>query len=622
MSRIRAAYQTLQPSDWLALALLLLYVLVFSTLTIRQHESFNTNALDLGKFDQSIWNTSQGRPFQITISENSIIESHFSPSLALFAPLYWIWPDVRMLFITQSILMAGAGFLIYWSFRRQNPWLGLAVFAAYLMNPALHQVNLVEFRRLTLAVFATSYAIYHLLRRQYGWMALGLAIALLSKEDMSLTVIAFGIYILLIQRNIKVGSATLAAGIAWFILVPFVLLPSLMTTDQTEGYQHANSAYSYLGTSLPEIVQTVSRDPGRLLQYAGQPERLQAVFNFLWPSAFLFLLAPEIAFFLLPHFGFLLTSTGEPMGRLQAWYPSVLVIMLFWAVAVGIARLPARWRRVALAALLVVSFGAWVTTSELWPGTKFDRSLYQVSAHDRQVAAQLAKLPEDAIIMAQDPLVPHLSHRQDIYMFPWARHGNRPDFIVLDREMRPYPLKTDEYRTYFYDVLAGTEYELVEQLDSLFIFEYTGDVEPDILYKETWAEALQLKGYDVQAAPPGEPYQDKLQELPAGTILRVALYWDILAEMDQNYTVFVHALPNEENVIGQHDSWPADSHRPTSVLAVGEKIRDIHYLTLEEAVNLDDLSLRIGLYESNTGESLADSQGRPFIHLPAAPTGS
>ena len=621
MSRLRAAIKAMLPSDWMALTLLLLYVLVFSTLTIRQHQSFNTNALDLGKFDQSIWNTAQGRPFQITISENLVIESHFSPSLALFAPLYWIWSDIRLLFILQSILLGGAGFLIYWFFRRQNPWLGLAVFAAYLMNPALHQVNLVEFRRLTLAVFATSFALYHLLRRQYGWMALGLALALLSKEDMSLTAVAFGLYILLIQRNHKVGVATLAVGIAWFILVPFVVLPSIMTTDLTEGYQHAVSSYSYLGTSLPEIIQTVTSHPGLLLQYAGEPQRLLAVFNFLWPAAFLFLLAPEIAFFLLPHLGFLLASTGEPMGRLQVWYPSVLVIMLYWAVAVGTSRLSRRWQNAALVILLIASFVAWVTTSELWPGPQFDAARYQVTEHERQVAAQLAELPEDAIIMAQDALVPHLSHRENIYLFPWVRHDNRPDIIVLDREMRPYPLQTDEYRTFFYDVLAGTEYEIAQQVDSLFIFKYVGDVDPDFTYEEYWADSLRLNGYDVDFALPGEPYQDELQELPAGTIIRVALYWEVLAEMDQNYTVFVHALSEDEEVIGQHDSWPADTHRPTSVLPVGEKVRDVHYLALEEPVAANELMLRVGIYESNSGESLLDSKERPFILLPATHAG-
>ena len=617
MNRLGALIKNMQLSDWLALSLLLLYVVLFSTLTIRQHLSFNTNALDLGKFDQSIWNTAHGRPYQITISENLVIESHFSPSLGIFAPLFWIWSDIRLLFIMQSLLLGGAGFLIYWHFRRQNPWLGLVVFAAYLMHPALHQVNLIEFRRLTLAVFATSFALYHLLRRQYGWMALGLALALLSKEDMSLTVIAFGLYILLVQRNKRVGAVTLVVGLVWFVLVPFVILPSIMTTDQTEGYQHANSSYSYLGTTLPEIVKTVSSQPGLLLQYAGQTERLLAVFNFLWPAAFLFLLAPELALFLLPHFGFLLTSTADSMGQLKDWYPSVLLILLYWAVAVGASRLSQRWQRIALAILLLTSFAAWITRSELWPGPRFDATLYQISEHERQVEALLTQIPEDAIVMAQDPLVPHLSHRQDIYLFPWVRHDNQPDFIILDREMRRYPLGSDEYRTFFYNVQAGTEYEIMEQADSLYMFKYAGQVEPEISLEEIWGDAIRLNGYSVSAAQPGEVFRDDQQDLPSGTTLRVELYWDVLEEMEANYTVFVHALSTDEKSIGQHDSWPADTHRPTSVLAVGEKVRDVHYLTLSEAVATQDMTLRIGLYESISGESLLDSKERPFIIVPA-----
>ena len=615
MSRLRTAIGSLQLSDWLAVTLLLIYVVVFSTLTIRQHQSFNTNALDLAKFDQSIWNTAHGRPFQISIGENLVIESHFSPSLAIFAPIYWIWPDVRILFVLQSLLLGGAGFLIYWYFRHTNPWLGVAVFAAYLMQPALHQVNLVEFRRLTLAVFATSFAVYHLLRKQFGWMALGLALALLSKEDMSLTAVAFGLYILLVQREWKVGVVTLGVGAVWLVLIPFGLLPSLMTHDQSEGYQHAVSYYAYLGSSLPEIIQTTVNNPGIFLEYAGQAKRLEAVFDLFWPSAFLFLLAPELAFFMLPHLGFLLTSTSDAMGRLQGWYPSVLIILLFWAVAVGISRLSRRWQGIALSFLLAASLAAWVSNSQLWPGKHFDISRYQISRHDRQVENLLEELPPEAAVMAQDPIVPHISHREEIYLFPWIRQNNQPQFVILDREMRSYPLGTDEYRSVFYDILAGNEYAIVQQLDSFYVFEHVGEDVPEVQIDDKWDEALRLKGYSLAAAPPEEQFQDVPTELPAGSVLRVVLYWDVLAEMGQNYTVFVHALDLQENILGQHDSWPADTHRPTSVLAVGDKVRDVHYLTITEPITIDDLSLRIGLYESTGGKILLNAAEQPYTQI-------
>ena len=56
----------------------------------------------LAKFDQAIWNTAQGRPFQITLGEQSVLDSHFSPALALFAPVYWLWSDIRVLAILQA----------------------------------------------------------------------------------------------------------------------------------------------------------------------------------------------------------------------------------------------------------------------------------------------------------------------------------------------------------------------------------------------------------------------------------------------------------------------------------------------------------------------------------------
>ena len=630
---LRHGVSGLSRYDWLAIGLLLLYMIVFSTLNIRQQNSFNTNALDLAKFDQSIWNTSRGRPYEITIGEDLVIESHFSPALALYAPLYWLWPDIKILFIVKSLLLGGAGFLIYWHFRRQAPLLGLVVFAAYLMHPTLHEISLLEFRRITLAAFAVSFALYHLLRRQYGWMALGLALALLSKEDLSLVVAAFGFYILLFQRELKVGLLTLAIGLAWFILVPFVLLPQLMTHDRVEGYQHAANSYSYLGSTLPEILDTLRTRPLIIWDYIGEQWRLEALFNFLWPTAFFFLLAPEIALLMLPNLALLLASTVQRMGRLGGWYPTVILVILYWAVGLGLSRLPAKWQRPSLVLLLVVGFAGWLSRSEMWPGRNFDISFYQVSEHDRQVVEALRQVPDEAIVMAQDPLVPHLSQREDIYLLPWVRGGNQPDYVLLDSEMRTYPVGPDEYRTLFNDYLANPQYEIDQQIDSFYAFKYVGEATPRQQITGTWPEAMRLQGVTTAAVLPGEPFvvigaddegavrEPPLQgdtTLPAGTTLRVELYWEVLGEMDQNYTVFVHALNANGALIGQHDGWPADAHRPTSVLPVGEAFRDVHFLTLNEGAALSDLTLHVGLYESVSGDILHNDQGGEYIEIPLA----
>ena len=91
-----------------------------------------------GQFPDNVKSVTVNSPTQLTFTLNSTYSSTwftggFSPEP------------------TCGPLMSAAGFLIYWFLRGQQPWLGLAVYAAYLMHPALHQVYLSGFRRETLA---------------------------------------------------------------------------------------------------------------------------------------------------------------------------------------------------------------------------------------------------------------------------------------------------------------------------------------------------------------------------------------------------------------------------------------------------------------------------------------
>ena len=573
---------------------------------IRQHQSFRTNALDLAKFDQAIWNTAQGRPFHITLIQDSIIQSHFSPILALYAPLYWLWSDVRVLSIAQSICMGAAGLLIYTFFRQDKavPWLGLTIYAAYLMHPAVHQVNLVEFRRITTAVLATSFALYHMLGRRYGWMTLGLAIALLCKEDMAFLVIGVGLYVILAHRSFRVGALLTIVGAAWLVLVPFVVLPALTARQITSDGQYslAGKYFSYLGGSPAEMLQNLSGNLGKIFYYVSQPERLRAVLQLCWPTAFLFLLAPEIAAFTLPFLGYLLASTSDSMGELQAWYPAVILLVLYWAVGVGMSRVRGRWQTIGLAALLVVGGSGWLANSQLWPGRRFRPERFEITAHHRQVELALQQIPTDAVVAAQNALVPHLSHREQIYLFPWLPGDVQPDYVVLDRAMDTYPVAREAYRSLFYRLLSGTEYKIEQQVDSLYIFRYAGSVPPDVARAEQWGESLRLTGYSIDAAAPGKVYGpiDESKLVPGAT-LRVSLFWHVEQPIEQNYSVFIHLLNADGRLLAQHDSWPADAHSPTSVLPPGTTVRDIHYLELSETAPPGAV-MRVGLYESTTGE--------------------
>ncbi len=602
----------LRRPDRLALLLLLLYSVAFSTITIRKHDGFGTRALDLAKFDQAIWTTSRGRFFATTLSEASVLHSHFSPALALYAPLYWLWPNVRLLFILQSLLMAASGFLIYHALREDAPWLGLAVYAAFLMNPTLHQVNLVEFRRVTLAIFTTSLTLYWMLKRRYAPMVMALAVTLLCKEDMAFTCVAVGLYVGLVQRSRKLGAILTLIGIAYLVLVPFVVLPAL---NQESGYRHAGDSFGHMGSSLDEIVPNVLRNPAGLLRPLWQRERLLALIIFLAPSLFLFALAPALAAFMLPYLGFLLTSSADRMGRLEDWYPSIPLIVLFWAVAVGAQRLPRpKWRAVQVA-LVVAGGAAWLLWSPMWPGAAFQPQDYRIVPHDRAVRHVLRTVPTSAAVSAQDALVPHLSHRERIYLHPWVPSGAHVDYVALDRSMGTYPLPYGQYWSYFYEIFASPTYEIVAQVDEFYLFQHVGEAQPAALRHDTWSDAMTLVGYTVVTDGEGNAFQ-RTTAPPGESAARIELYWQAEREMDRNYTAFVHLLDGSGDLLAQHDSWPADSHRPTTVLSQGARIRDTHTLTWTQHALPETLFLRIGLYDSESQTPLSLPNGDPFIVVP------
>ncbi len=606
--------EALDLTDRIAIVLFILFTVTFSTLTILKHDGFGTRALDLAKFDQAIWNTSQGRPYRITLSETLVIKNHFSPALALYAPLFWIWPNVRLLFIAQSILMAGAGFLIYRFMRDDHPWLGLAVYAAYLMHPSLHQVTLVEFRRLTLAMFATSLALSLMLRRRHGWMVVPLAIALLCKEDMAFTVICVGLYVWLAQRTPKLGIPLVLVGGAYVVLVPFAVLPAL---NAETAYSHARNGYGYLGSSLAEIIPTLIEQPGLIFTYMLRPDRLWALAKFLWPAAFLFALAPEIAAFMVPNLAYLLASTVPRLGRLEDWYPSILLIYLFWAVALGLQRLGKRWRRPAAGLLLLASAAGWLLYSPLWPGAAFKARNYETVPHDRLVRRALQQVPTSASVAAQDALVPHLAHREEIYLYPWITAGRTVEVVALDLSMGTYPLSLGEYTSRAYDYLASVNHTIVQQVDSFYLFQRTDSLEPQVVRTDSWGNLMTLTGYGADIAREGTRFEVTMADLGTTTV-RVSLLWRMEAETDQNLTVFVHVIDSTGQLLAQHDGWPADSHRPTSVLSPGSAIRDIHTLSWPGDQDPATLSLRIGIYDSNTREPLLLPGGESFIVVPIA----
>jgi len=102
----------------------------------------------------------------------------------------------------------------------------------------------------------------------------------------------------------------------------------------------------------------------------------------------------------------------------------------------------------------------------------------------------------------------------------------------------------------------------------------------------TLGDKVELVGYDVSGGPP-----------------MVTLYWRVLTEMGDGYTVFVHLLDENGALIGQGDGPPLNGDYPTSYWTPGETLADAHAVPLQENLPADAYLL-VGLYRPADGARL------------------
>lgn len=115
---------------------------------------------------------------------------------------------------------------------------------------------------------------------------------------------------------------------------------------------------------------------------------------------------------------------------------------------------------------------------------------------------------------------------------------------------------------------------------------------------------IALVGYDLsrRAAAPGES-------------LQVTLYWQALAEVSEDYTVFVHLLgEGTDSIWGRRDSQPQGGQSPTSGWQPGYMVRDDYEIVVDKATPPLVCIVEVGLYNAGTGQRLAvlDADGRAY----------
>jgi uncharacterized membrane protein len=116
------------------------------------------------------------------------------------------------------------------------------------------------------------------------------------------------------------------------------------------------------------------------------------------------------------------------------------------------------------------------------------------------------------------------------------------------------------------------------------------ELQPATPLQANLGNQMELRGYDVSQT---------------GQDLTVTLYWRALAPMPVDYTIFVHLLGPDGQLVAQHDGGPWwEVSLPTSTWQPGEELRDRHVLNLPPDLPSGTYRLQVGVYYWQTLERL------------------
>jgi uncharacterized membrane protein len=419
---------------------LLFYVFSILYLTFGKINALHHYA-DFAAHLEILWRNYQSLGLTTLMAENfhggsHWFAAHFTPIIYLtYVPAFTIFPSPYVVPISETFFILSSSiplWLISKKYLDDN--LSRLLICSFLFYPTIFYTNLYGIAYIELCIPLFLWLFYFFEEKKNKLFILTLILCLMTREEVSLVICFFGIY-MLTKKRYSLALFTIILSLVYFFTVIYVIIPSFKTAEYQQLHI-AQSLYKQWGNTFLEVIFNILKNPIDTLSKILTAPKIGNFVMMLTPLLFMPLSSLSISLIATPNLAMAFLSSSITHSSFILYYLSPSIPIFFYATITAISKLRNfKFLNVSslVYAILVASisstifFGATPISIAFWKKnysvgnfytTNFHRSAYIEEERDI-IAKKFVKLiPDDAIVSAEQHFLPLLYKKKKMIAFP------------------------------------------------------------------------------------------------------------------------------------------------------------------------------------------------------------
>jgi uncharacterized membrane protein len=431
--------------------------------------------MDLGLYDQAIWGFSKFNLVNETVYLRNFnaLGDHFEPILAVVSPIYWIFNNVNAILIVQAIIVSSTIWPIYLLAKNKlnNQVASFLIAFSFIIFIGVLKAIGFDIHPVALSAPIIAWIIFAIEMDRKKLFYFMIFLLLLIKESTALYVIFIGIYAICTKKY-KIGFVAVISGIIWYPLVINLLIP------QISGAPYIYlSMFHGLGDSNIEILKTIITNPVYVLHIMVTPiAKIDNLLSLFGSVGFLSFLNPLSLIMTLPMLGEKYLTMDRSVNWVMAYQYNISIApIIFFSAIMGIKKLSEKTKikNMVIYGTILIFLSSLFITFIYYRGNEMysllKKSTYTFSTHEQSLYSIIDNIPSTASVTTQDHILPHLSHRYEIYRLG-MNTSIQSDYVLIDTNLDGWPYTQDQLKDFVKFYLSNNDYKIAKSEDGIFLF--------------------------------------------------------------------------------------------------------------------------------------------------------